>query len=96
MRTAKLSDVKNDLSRLVEEVRKGGRVRILVRGVAAADIVPIADAPADFAEEMVELERNGQIRRGKAGIAKTILKAGPRVDGRKAQKVLSDEREDRV
>lgn len=96
MRTAKLSDVKNDLSRMVEEVRKGGRVRILVRGVAAADLVPVADAPADFGEDMVELERNGYVRRGKAGVAKTILKAGPRVDARKLQKVFAEEREDRV
>lgn len=96
VRTAKLSDVKNDLSRIVEEVRRGGRVRILVRGVAAADIVPIESAPTDYAEDMAALERSGSIRRGKAGLAAEILKAGPRVDERRSKRILSEERDDRA
>ena len=41
MKVANLADVKNDLSRFVAQVRRGGRVRILVRGVPAADLVPV-------------------------------------------------------
>ena len=96
MRTAKLSDVKNDLSRVVEEVRAGGKVRILVRGIAAADIVPIEEAPADYADEMIALERSGILRRGKAGLVRQLLKPGPRVDDHRLKKILSDEREDRL
>src|SRR5437762_3384111 len=44
MAAAKLSDVKNDLSRYVARARRGERIRILVRGVAVAEIGPIEAA----------------------------------------------------
>jgi antitoxin (DNA-binding transcriptional repressor) of toxin-antitoxin stability system len=53
MESAKLSDVKDGLSRYVEKVRKGGTVRILVRGVAVADLVPVV---ADDDEVIAEKE----------------------------------------
>jgi len=55
MEKAKLSDVKNGLSRYVEKVRKGARVRILVRGVAVADLVQVehADEDADIEKELL-------------------------------------------
>lgn len=90
---AKLSDVKNDLSRIVDRVRRGERVRILVRGVAAADIVPVEESGAD---ELAALERRGVIRRGVSGVAKEILKPGPKVDARRVARALSAERNDRA
>ncbi len=96
MKVANLSDVKSGLSGYVEHVRRGGRVRILVSGIAAADIVPIADAPADWTSELAALERDGAIRRGSSGVVKELLKVGPRVDGRRMKEILSEEREDRA
>ena len=96
MKVAKLSDVKNQLSRYVELVRKGGRVRILVSGVPAADIVPIDDVSTDWTPDLVALERSGASRRGKAGMARELLKAGPRVDGELMKQMFEEERQDRV
>jgi prevent-host-death family protein len=87
VKLANLSDVKNDLSRYVDSVRKGGRVRILVRGVPAADLVPVVEHGSDTgfsAAEASELERQGVIRRGKAGWPKELDRPGPRVPGRAA------------
>jgi prevent-host-death family protein len=84
MRVAKLSDVKNDLSWYVAQVRRGGSVRILVRGVPVADLVPIvsgAEQGADDAE-LAELEKLGLARRGSALDARTereLEQPGPRV-----------------
>jgi prevent-host-death family protein len=96
MAVAKLSDVKNDLSRFVARVRRGERVRILVRGVAVAEIVPL-EAPAsadDDADEtrLTDLERRGVIRRGQGGLERDILKPGPRPKGRPTSEVVIDER----
>lgn len=98
MRMANLADVKNDLSRFVAQVRRGGRVRILVRGVPAADLVPVERAAgttqADDAE-LDELERLGLVRRGAAMNAKEqreLDRPGPRVRGGHAVEALLAER----
>lgn len=84
MNTAKLSDVKNDLSRYVARVRQGARVRITVRGVAVADLVPVGADPlgAEDWPEMDELENGGMVTRGRRTGSDAILdRAGPRVRG---------------
>jgi prevent-host-death family protein len=96
MRVANLSDVKNDLSRYVDHVKRGGRVRILVRGLPAADIVPVEDEPAGWSAEEDDLERRGLIRRGKPGVARELLRAGPRVNVKRLRRALDDERGDRA
>jgi antitoxin (DNA-binding transcriptional repressor) of toxin-antitoxin stability system len=61
VKVANLADVKNDLSRFVALVRRGGRVRILVRGVPA-DLVPVqgpAESEAGDELEIAELETMG-------------------------------------
>jgi len=64
MEQANLSDVKDGLSAYVERVRKGHRVRILVRGVPVADLVPI-DPAIDDAEAEPELLKPGPKVRGR-------------------------------
>lgn len=93
MRIEKLSDAKNNLSRLVDRVRRGERVRIVVRGVPVADLVPIEDAPEDA--HLEALERRGVIRRGKGGLAELLLRPGPRAKGRPTSQVVIDDREGR-
>jgi prevent-host-death family protein len=80
MKVANLARAKNELSRYVEYVRRGGRVRILVRGVPVAELVPVAASKEDDEEtELRELERQGIIRRGAGGVAPEILRPGPRL-----------------
>jgi antitoxin (DNA-binding transcriptional repressor) of toxin-antitoxin stability system len=64
MHQAKLSKIKNELSRYVALARKGQSVRIMVRGVAAADLVPIGDEPD--AKPIPELLLPGPRARGRA------------------------------
>jgi len=95
MRSAKLTDVKNHLSRYVERVRRGETVRILVRGVPAADLVPIVGAPggetAD-SERLAALERRGWIRRGRGRVREALLEPGPAVEGAPLSALILDER----
>jgi prevent-host-death family protein len=95
MAAAPLSAVKNDLSRYVARARRGERIRILVRGVAVAELVPIETvADSDPVEEkrVQELERRGVIRRGKGGLEPGILKPGPRPRGRPTSELVIEER----
>jgi prevent-host-death family protein len=97
MAAAKLSDVKNDLSRYVARVRRGERIRILVRGVPVAEIVPIdglSESNDDDDEARLrDLERRGIIRRGKGGLEAGIMKPGPRPRGRPTSEMVIQERE---
>ena len=95
MAAAKLSDVKNDLSRYVARARRGERIRILIRGVAVAEIGPLEAAQEREGEEnsrLAELERRGLIRRGRGGLEPGILKPGPRPRGRSTSDLLVEER----
>jgi prevent-host-death family protein len=99
MKIANLADVKNDLSRFVAEVRRGGRVRILVRGVPAADLVPVekpSTASARDDVELTELETLGLVRRNAASPSskdtRELERPGPRVRGGRAVEALLAER----
>jgi prevent-host-death family protein len=97
MRIANLADVKNSLSRYVAQVRRGSTVRILVRGVPAADLVPVesrGEAGADDAE-LADLEKLGWARRGSAVGARgerELERPGPRVRTGRAVEMLVAER----
>lgn len=94
---ANLSDVKNDLSRYVAQVRRGGSVRILLRGVAVADLVPLVGGSEQGGDEaeLAELERAGLARRRAALDASTersLDRPGPRIRGGRAVETLLAER----
>ncbi len=95
MKTIPLSEAKDHLSRYVARVRSGESVRILVRGVPVADLVPVgagSDAPADEEAELEELERLGVIRRGRGSVPKEIFRPGPRARGRPLSELIIEER----
>ncbi len=80
MKTVKISDAKNNLSRYLKYVQKGGRVRVLDRDRPVADIVPVPEAQGGTAEErhLADLERRGIIKRGSRGpIPAELLRPGP-------------------
>lgn len=79
MKEAKISEVKNQLSRLIALVRKGEVIRILDRNVPVAQIVPIdrpGDAPAG-PEVLADMERKGLVRRGSGRIPRDLLEKSP-------------------
>lgn len=91
MHTTNLTDAKNRLSELVERARAGDRVRILVRGVPAADLVAVPAAAADD-ERLAGLERRGWIRRGTGPVPAELRTPGPAVLGTPASDLLLAER----
>ncbi len=96
MQTTNLTDAKNRLSELVERARSGERVRILVRGTPAADLVPIATAGAGGDEDrLASLERRGLIVRGRGAFPELLLEPGPRPRGEPASATLLTERDER-
>ena len=95
MKIAKLSEAKDDLSRYVDYVRRGGTVRILLRGVPVADLVPIdaVSASSRSAEQaLADLERRSIVRRGSGQAWGELLEGGPILQGRS---VIDDVREER-
>ena len=80
MKEAKISEIRNGLSRYLALVRKGEVVRILDRDVPIAQIVPI-QAPSGERpvgdEALADLERKGLIRRGQGAIPREILEQDP-------------------
>jgi antitoxin (DNA-binding transcriptional repressor) of toxin-antitoxin stability system len=98
VKEAKISEVKNQLSRYLALVRKGEVVRILDRDVPVAQIVPIGMATAGRGagpEMLLDMERKGLIRRGSGRIPREILERDP--PGRPAGVLdaLLDERRER-
>ena len=80
MRTVKISQAKDQLSRHIAYVRQGGRVRIMDRDVPVADLVPVETALDGGADEalLADLERRGVVRRGSPKrLPADLLRPGP-------------------
>ena len=97
MKVANLAKVKDDLSSYVAYVRRGGRVRIFVRGVPAADLVPVQNEGVAQDEkdeaELAELERLGILRRGSGAVSRELLRPGPRLRGKPSSVTIREERD---
>jgi antitoxin (DNA-binding transcriptional repressor) of toxin-antitoxin stability system len=92
VKIANLATVKNQLSRHVAYVRRGGRVRILVNGVAAADLVPVTSAE-QHDDELDELQRAGIVRRGSGIVPVELSKRGPKLRGVPSATTIASERD---
>ena len=78
MKRATVAHVKNNLSRYLAYVRRGGRVLIFNRDTAVAELVP-AEPVGTHADEQVEehlrhLEREGILRRGTGRVADELCR----------------------
>jgi prevent-host-death family protein len=96
MKTVKLSEAKNNLSRYVAEVRAGGRIRVAVRGRPVVELVRIeGPEPLDeWEDEVVALVRRGLVRgpRRRPGAARELLRPGPPLRGRALSSTLVEGR----
>jgi antitoxin (DNA-binding transcriptional repressor) of toxin-antitoxin stability system len=95
MRSVKIADAKNNLSRHLAYVRRGGRIRIFDRDTAVADLVPVEPVPASDADGrlLADLERAGLVRRGKPGpLPRDLLHAGPADSKERLLRALLEER----
>lgn len=98
MKTAKIGELRNALSRFLAYVRKGGRVRVYDRDEPIAEIVPIgaeARRPGATIEAvMADLERAGSVRRGTGGLPPGFLTCKlPKARRSVVEAVLEERRE---
>lgn len=97
MRSAAISKLKAKLSEFIGYVKAGEEVLVTERGKPVARIVPVGDMPNDDARRM-DLIRRGILRPGKGRISRKdwqnlpIVKLPPGT----AQRIIDEEREDRV
>jgi len=76
VKSAKISELKNNLSRLLAYVRRGGTVRVFDRDRPVADLVPCVPSSADddVGAILADLERDGILRRGSRRLPAGFLK----------------------
>jgi prevent-host-death family protein len=77
MKKAGIAELKNNLSRYLDQVKNGESILVLDRNRPVAQIIPFQKAPAGVAERdgrLARLERKGLIRRGSGAAARSITK----------------------
>ena len=93
VKQVKISEAKNNLSRYIKYVSRGGRVRILDRDVPVADLVPVEAhiASDEDSRLLADLARRGLVRLGERGpLPRELLRPGPRGKrGRAGARVLA-------
>ncbi len=75
MRVASVSEAKNKLSSLLDQVKGGETIVIAERGKPVARLIPVP--PSDGDARLVRLEREGLIRRGGGDARKVVDIASP-------------------
>jgi prevent-host-death family protein len=75
---AKIATLKNNLSRYLEHVRRGGSVIVLDRDRPVARLVPLPpEGPRGASERLARLERQGLVRRGAAARSSRVRLGKP-------------------
>ena len=94
MKSAKIADLKNNLSRYLEHVKAGGSVMVLERDRPVAQIVPLSGSRgrrAGVDARLARLERRGIIRRGTGGLPDWLgQRRPPRLRGSVLKDVLAE------
>jgi prevent-host-death family protein len=93
MKTATITEAKNQLSALIDRVRSGERILITDRGRAVARLEPVVTA-ADATGRRERLERAGLARAGTAPVPlEDLERPAPRLpEGASAVQAVLDER----
>ena len=97
MKSAKIAELKNNLSRYLDYVKAGGAVMVLDRDRPVAQIVPLSRPGAGRAGgddvRLTRLERRGVIRRGAGGLPDWLgRRRPPRLRGSVLRDVLTERR----
>lgn len=94
MRRASISAAKNQLSALLDRVRRGERVVIEDRGRPVAQLGPVLGLAGDEEGRVARLERAGLARRPEAPVARAVLHTPPPRPARGARlsRAVIDER----
>ena len=97
MKIAKISELRDKLSRFLDHVKAGGRVIILDRDKPVAEIVPIGATgdPDDDTDvrQLEALERDGIVRRGQGDFPEELFRGPIPGKGSGVLKALLEERE---
>jgi antitoxin (DNA-binding transcriptional repressor) of toxin-antitoxin stability system len=91
MKQAKVSDLKNQLSRYLDYVRNGETVLVLDRKIPVAELRPVSEKISSG--RIAALERKGIIRRGRGQFSAKFLKSLPAGKPAGVVAALLDERE---
>jgi antitoxin (DNA-binding transcriptional repressor) of toxin-antitoxin stability system len=94
VKRASITEAKNQLSALIDRVRRGERVVIEDRGVPVARLDAVFDLPEDDEGRVARLERAGLARRPDAPVPRAMLKTPPPRPARGARlsRAVLDER----
>ena len=95
MKQAKISDLKNNLSRYLDLVRQGETIQILDRDIPIALITSISGSKGFSQQDRLkQMERKGLVRTGKTALLKSILDAPPPGKKTGALRAMLEEREE--
>ena len=95
MSNASISELKAHLSRYLREVRRGGEIQVLDRGLPIARISPIPASSSEDGERRDRLVRSGVIRPG-TGSSSGLLAENPIEVQTSVLDALIEERADRL
>ena len=94
MKSAKIADLKNNLSRYLEHVKAGGSVMVFERDRPVAQILPLSGSRGRRAgadARLARLERRGIIRRGTGGLPDWLgQRRPPRLRGSVLKDLLAE------
>ena len=96
MKRASITEAKNQLSALIDRVRRGERVIIEDRGVPVARLDSMPDLTEDDGGRVARLERAGLARRPQAPTPRALLESAPPrpSGGARLSRAVLDEREE--
>ncbi len=95
MKRATLTDTKNNLSALVDQVQHGETILILDRGRPVARLESVVGAEDDPEGRLARLERQGLLRRATAPLPRELVVAkAPQAVGASALEALLADRRD--
>jgi prevent-host-death family protein len=96
MKTASVSETKNNLSAILRQVREGESYLIVDRGKPIARLDPVTAEDKGADQRRADLERRGALHRGRGRIRREIIETPPPPlpSGVSALALLLDEREE--
>ncbi len=94
MKKASITEVKNNLSAMIDAVRHGAPLLIMDRGRPVARLDSVRDAAGDDGDRLARLLREGIVRPARGALPKALLSSKPprAAQGASAVGSLLDER----